>query len=80
MAKETIKERKQELYDKTTEARANFHTVKNMLSAKVKKEHPELAWYERFDLVIKDSEYIKAESRLLALCDACNIMGIECGE
>ncbi len=80
MLKKTIKERKQELYDKTTEARANFHTVEKKVFAKVRKEHPELAWYEQFDLVRKDSEYIQAESRLLGLCDACNIIGIDCGE
>ena len=78
--KQTSKERKQALYDATTKARSHFLAVEKKVRDRVKREHPELEWYERMELEEKDPERIAAESRLLALCDACNIMGIECGE
>lgn len=78
--KDTIKQRKQKLYDETTKARSHFHAVERKVSGEVAKKHPELKWYEQMDIVEKDAEYIKAQARLLALCDACNIIGIESGE
>lgn len=76
----TPKQRKQELYNETTKARKHFLATERRISEKVKKARPDLKWYEQFDLVHQDIEYIKAETRLLALCEACNIIGVECGE
>lgn len=78
--KKTINERKQELYDATTKARNHFLAVEKKVRDRVKKEHPELEWYERMDIEEKDEELIAAKNRLYGLCDACNIMGIESGE
>lgn len=78
--KEPMKQRKQNLYDETTKARSHFLAVERKVRARVEKEHPELEWFDQMDIVEKDVEYIKANTRLLALCDACNILGIESGE
>lgn len=77
---ETIKIRKQRLYDLTTKARKEFFEAERKAKYEVRKAHPELKWFEQMDEVEKNPEVIKANARLLALCDACNLMGIECGE
>ena len=78
--KQTIKERKQALYDATTKARSHFLAVEKKVRDRVKKQHPDLEWFERMDIEEKDPEKIAAANRLYGLCDACNLMGIECGE
>ena len=78
--KQTIKERKQALYDATTKARNHYLAVERKVRARVKKEHPELEWHERMDIEEKDEELIAAKNKLYGLCDACSIMGIDCGE
>ena len=76
----TIKERKQALYDATTKARTNYHKTYKDVERRVKKSNPKLQWFEIMDIVEKDIEVVKASERLSALCDACNLIGIESGE
>lgn len=78
--KATIKIRKQWLYDATTKARKEFHEIERRVRYEVRKAHPELKWFEQMDIVDANPEVIKANARLLALCDACNLIGIESGE
>ena len=80
MEKQTIKERKQALYDATTKARSHFLAVDKRLTAKLEKQHPDLRWWEVSSLVRNEKEWIEANTRLISLCDACNLIGIECGE
>lgn len=70
----------QALYNLTTQARDHFLITERKTRAMIKKQHPNLKWYEQADLVDKDPEVIDAHARLLALCDACILIGIECGE
>ena len=76
---ETLKIRKQRLYEAATKARNHFLAVEGRLKLKAKKEHPELEWFKVMELVEQDPEYIRAEAKLLAICEACNIMGVESG-
>lgn len=76
----TIKEKKQALYDATTKARNDYHTTYKSVEREIKKANPSLQWYDVMDVVEKDVRVVKAAERLYALCDACNIMGIDSGE
>ena len=78
--KKTMAERKKELFDATTKARKHFLAVERKLRQRYAKQNPNKEWYEIADMVDKDVEYVDANARLLSLCDACIIMGIECGE
>ena len=78
--KPTIKERKQALYDATTKARTHYLATEKRVMERVKKQHPELEWWEQSDIVYNDKEVIEAGARLSALCDACRLIGIEIGE
>lgn len=72
--------KKQALYDATTKARNDYHSTYKNVEREVKKANPFLKWFEVMDLVEKDLRVVKASERLYALCDACNILGIESGE
>lgn len=76
----TIKERKQALYDATTKARTCYHKTYKEVERRVKKANPKLKWFEIMEIVEKDLEVVAACERLSALCDACNLIGIESGE
>ena len=78
--KETMKERKQKLYDKATKLRSHFLAVERTLTKKYERLYPEKKWYEIAQLVEQDTEYVKASASLLAFCEACNIIGVESGE
>ena len=78
--KTTLKERKQKLFDKTTEARIEYHRVVKEVREQVMCEHPQLAWSKQYDFVEADARVKVAEARLFARCDACRYMGIECGD
>ena len=78
--KESIKERKQKLYDATTRARIHFLATERMVSKKVKLANPDMPWYDQYKLVRSNPEWIEANAKLMGLCEACNLIGIECGE
>lgn len=76
----TFKEKTQALYDATTKARTEYHRIYKDVERRVKKSNPKLKWFEIMDIVERNTDVIKASERLSALCDACNLIGIESGE
>ena len=78
--KKTLKERRAELTEKVRQARQDFHNVQLKVKYEVRKEHPglkETNWVEFYKLVDDDIRCKLAAERLMALCEAANIMGAE---
>ena len=75
----TIKQRRAQLTEKCTKARAHFLATEKMVRRDIDRKYPNLEWYKKSELVEKDPRYIEANTRLLALCDAANIMGADTG-
>lgn len=73
----TLNQRRAELTEKVKAARQEFLNIERMLKHDVRKAHPDMDWWEQMSLVETDSRYQVANARLLALCDAANIMGAE---
>ena len=75
--KPTITQRRAALTEAVKKARAEYQAIVRKVDYQVRKEHKDLPWYEQFELRESNPEVIKANERLLALCDAANIMGAE---
>ena len=75
--KPTITQRRAALTELVKKARTEWQAIVRKVDYQIRKEHPELKWYEQFELRESNPEVIKADARLLALCDAANIMGAE---
>ena len=73
----TIKQRRAMLTEEVKKARQEFFNAKRLVEHELKQNHPELKWYEELEEVEKDPRYQVANARLMALCDAANIMGAE---
>lgn len=82
MAKETLNQRRAALTEKVKQARQEFHNAENLAKYEIRKANPGLKendWVKFYDMVEKDPRVQVAQARLLALCDAANIMGAEIG-
>ena len=79
MVNPTLKQRRQKLTEMVVQARQEFLNTERFVKHEVRKANPNLEWWEQFDLVQKDSRWQVANARLLALCDAANVMGAERG-
>ena len=80
MAKTTITERRWQLTQKVKFARQEFHNTRDLVKYEVRKANPGLESkdpFKFFDIVDNDSRVQIANARLLALCDAANIMGAD---
>lgn len=76
----TLKQRRSELTEKVRLARQEFHNVEIKVKYEVRKANPKLKeenWVEYYKLVEADPRYQVAQAKLLALCDAANIMGAD---
>ena len=79
MVNPTLKQRRQKLTEMVVQARQEFLNAERLVKHEVRKANPNLEWWEQFDLVQKDPRWQVANARLLALCDAANVMGAEIG-
>lgn len=80
MAKQTITERREALSQKVKEARQEYHNTRAKVKYEVRKANPSLKekdWVTFYDLIDKDPRVQVAEAKLLALCEAANIMGAD---
>ena len=80
MVNPTLKQRRQHLTEEVIKARQEFQNTERLVKYEVRKANPKLKeedWVKFYDLVESDSRYQVAQARLLALCDAANIMGAE---
>ena len=80
MAKVTLGERRFQLTEKVKAAREEYHAIRNRVQYEVRKANPGLKegdWVTFWDKVDNDPRVLIADARLLALCDAANIMGAE---
>lgn len=77
MAKETLNQKRAKLTDLVVKARLEWNHQKHIVEKEVKKNHPGLQWYEEMDLVEDDPRVQVANARLMALCEAANIIGAE---
>lgn len=77
MAKETLNQRRERLTQEVKKARLEWNHQVHIVQLEVQKAHPDIEWYEEADLVEKDPRVQVAVARLLALCDAANIMGAD---
>lgn len=76
----TLTQRREALTQKVKEARQEFINVENRVKYEVRKANPGLKerdWVAFYKKVEEDPRRMVAEARLLALCDAANIMGAE---
>jgi len=82
MAKETLTEKREKLTALCVKAREEYHAAERKAKYEVRKANPGLKdkdWVAFYDLVEKDPEVRIANAKLLALCEAANIMGAEIG-
>ena len=80
MVQKTLKQRRSELTEKVRLARQEFHSVEIKVKYEVRICFPNLKeenWVEYYKLVEADPRYQVAQAKLLALCDAANIMGAD---
>ena len=80
MVNPTLKQRRNQLTLKVKEARQEFYNIEKLVKYEVRKANPKLKeedWVKFYELVENDPRYQVANARLLALCDAANIMGAE---
>ena len=78
MAKETLNQRREKLTEMVRKARQDFHNTQNLVKYEVRKANPGLKekdWVKYYSLVENDPRVQVANARLLALCDAANVMG-----
>ena len=75
----TLTQRREALTQKVKEARVEWNHQKHIVEKEVRKANPGIKWYDEMDLVEKDPRVQVANARLLALCDAANIMGADIG-
>lgn len=76
----TIKQRRERLTEEIKTARQEFLNAERLVKYEVRKANPTLKeddWVKFYQLVENDPRYQVANARLLALCDAANIMGAE---
>ena len=80
MAKVTLNERRAQLTEKVRQARQELENIQIKVKYEVRKANPGLKerdWAKFYQLVDDDPRVQVASARLLALCDAANIMGAE---
>ena len=77
MAKETLNERRAKLTEKVVAARQEWQRVRREVNHEIKKANPGIDYWELWAKTENDKRVAVAEAKLLALCDAANIMGAE---
>lgn len=77
MARETMAEKKAKLNALIQKARGHYHATVRMVGTEVNRKEPNLEWWQKQAKVEEDPRVRIANERLLALCDAANIMGVE---
>lgn len=80
MARETLNERRAQLTQMVVQARQQFESIQVKVKYEVRKANPGLKesdWAKFYQLVDDDPRVQVAGARLLALCDAANVMGAE---
>lgn len=80
LIKKTLNQRRAELTEKIKEARQEYHNIQSQVRYEVRKANPGLKerdWSAFYEIADNDPRVKVAEARLLALCDAANIMGAE---
>ena len=79
----TLKQRREQLTQKCTDARREYHNTFALVKHEVSKANPGLKeknWVKFYNLIENDTRVQVANARLIALCDAANIMGADIGE
>lgn len=80
VVKPTLTQRREALTQEIRKARQEFCNVENKVKYEVRKANPGLKesdWVAYYKKVEDDPRVQVAQARLLALCDAANIMGAE---
>ena len=77
MAKVTIAERRWQLTEKVKFARKEWENIRREVNHEIRKANPGIDYWELWDKTDNDPLVLVANAKLLALCDAANIIGAE---
>lgn len=77
LLKPSLTQRRAKLTEMVKKAREHYLATVRKVDYQIRKEHKDLPWYKQFELREADLEVVKANERLLALCEAANVMGAE---
>jgi vacuolar-type H+-ATPase subunit D/Vma8 len=77
LVKPTLNERRAQLTERVVAARQEWQRVRHEVNQQIRKANPGGDYWDLWDQTDSDKRVAVAEARLLALCDAANIMGAE---